>query len=128
MTADIFQFLFYMSLLEIPGKCTISSVPIQQLRLAIPCIPYSQDAILTNASCLTNSLFGSPNYSIVSLVLQMSLFKARDWWNAQVGHDETFDLGCLVVGNISNVDSITAIGELTHPARVYGNVCQIFRA
>ncbi|XP_067931750.1 protein PTHB1-like [Watersipora subatra] len=42
----------------------------------------------------------------------MSLFKARDWWNTQVGQGEDFDIGCLVVGNISNVDSITAIERI----------------
>jgi len=40
----------------------------------------------------------------------MSLFKARDWWNVKIGENEEFDLGCMVVGNICNVDSTTTIG------------------
>ena len=41
----------------------------------------------------------------------MSLFKARDWWTVKVGENEEFDVGCLAVGNISNVESTTAIGR-----------------
>lgn len=41
----------------------------------------------------------------------MSLFKARDWWNTKAGDNEEFDIGCMVVGNISNVDTTTAIGK-----------------
>mmetsp|Transcript_47987 Transcript_47987/g.121864 ORF Transcript_47987/g.121864 Transcript_47987/m.121864 type:complete len:863 (+) Transcript_47987:26-2614(+) len=32
----------------------------------------------------------------------MSLFQAREWWSAQAGHDEEFDVGCLCVANIDN--------------------------
>lgn len=32
----------------------------------------------------------------------MSLFQAREWWSAQAGQDEQFDVGCLCVANIDN--------------------------
>jgi hypothetical protein len=32
----------------------------------------------------------------------MSLFKARDWWVANVGASEEFDGGALCVGNLDN--------------------------
>lgn len=32
----------------------------------------------------------------------MSLFQAREWWSAQVGEDEDFDVGCLCVANVDN--------------------------
>lgn len=54
---------------------------------------------------------------LLLLVLDMSLFKARDWWNTKVGDNEEFDIGCMVVGNISNIDSIKAIGMLNHSCR-----------
>lgn len=32
----------------------------------------------------------------------MSLFQAREWWVAQAGQDEEFDVGCMCVANIDN--------------------------
>jgi Bardet-Biedl syndrome 9 protein len=32
----------------------------------------------------------------------MSLFQAREWWSAQAGQEEEFDVGCLCVANIDN--------------------------
>ncbi|XP_039592192.1 protein PTHB1 isoform X2 [Polypterus senegalus] len=32
----------------------------------------------------------------------MSLFKAREWWSATLGHDEEFDQGCLCIADIDN--------------------------
>lgn len=35
----------------------------------------------------------------------MSLFQAREWWSAQAGQDEEFDVGCLCVANVDNEPS-----------------------
>jgi len=32
----------------------------------------------------------------------MSLFQAREWWSAQAGRDDDFDVGCMCVANIDN--------------------------
>jgi len=32
----------------------------------------------------------------------MSLFRAREWWQASCGHGEEFDRGSLCVANIDN--------------------------
>jgi len=32
----------------------------------------------------------------------MSLFQAREWWSAQAGQEEEFDVGCLCVANVDN--------------------------
>jgi Bardet-Biedl syndrome 9 protein len=57
----------------------------------------------------------------------MSLFKARDWWSTKCGHEEEFDKGCMVVGNVDNqipsnnqdsVDKIV-VGSFSGVLRIY---------
>lgn len=52
----------------------------------------------------------------------MSLFKANEWWQAQCGEDEGFDLNSLATGNIDNSpdgESKIVVGSMTGFLRVY---------
>ncbi|XP_077543621.1 Bardet-Biedl syndrome 9 [Haemaphysalis longicornis] len=64
--------------------------------------------------------------SQISVNLQMSLFKARDWWIATCGSEEVFDATCLCIGNASN-DSAKSeqilVGSHSGVLRVYQPTC-----
>jgi len=52
----------------------------------------------------------------------MSLFKARDWWHVNCGHDEEFDKGCMCVANIDSDgsgDVKVCVGSFQGMLRVY---------
>lgn len=46
--------------------------------------------------------------------VNMSLFKARDWWNTKVGGDEDFDIGCMCIGNFNTNDGDQNTGSLAN--------------
>mmetsp|Transcript_47681 Transcript_47681/g.91053 ORF Transcript_47681/g.91053 Transcript_47681/m.91053 type:complete len:841 (+) Transcript_47681:257-2779(+) len=52
----------------------------------------------------------------------MSLFKAREWWRTNCGHDEEFDQGCLAIANLDNDpngDAKVACGSLNGCLRIF---------